>query len=338
MRNLSKLALIFWVIFFSVQALAFDLGQIEKELKTSGVAGWVHGAIEGREIFVFTVRNPENFFENWQFPLTSENAAIIKVLAGLNRHDKVLIQGHFIKNKAPQVHIDVAQIKVIERHDSQVVREPYQYQTPLSEVTSRTELTARVHIVEDNGKIMVIEYRDLVIPVFVRDPRDIAVAKTLYRGDKIHLNYQVRSNPKSPVHLMPVVNKDPKAPAAVTVLERLLPLHGQPLERSGSLVMFPKSPQVIFDVYALLAEDADGSTIQYTLVNFENPDLFKAIREKLGATWEANKASAVNGRNKMINRRLKVTAKGIGNMQVYNQANPQILINDINDLHVEVVP
>ncbi|MCB0411953.1 MAG: hypothetical protein KDD22_05465, partial [Bdellovibrionales bacterium] len=48
----------------SFSAQAVDLGQVEKDLKGEGALGWVHGADQDNQIFVFTVRNPENFFDS----------------------------------------------------------------------------------------------------------------------------------------------------------------------------------------------------------------------------------------------------------------------------------
>ena len=102
------------------------------------------------------------------------------------------------------------------------------------------------------------------------------------------------------------------------------------------LVQFPKSPQIKFNIYALLVEDKEGSSIQFTLTNLENMDLFTQVREKIEKFWNEHKSSQENDRNKFINRRIKVTAKGIYNMIDKGQANPQILIQSIDDINLEL--
>ena len=62
--------------------------------------------------------------------------------------------------------------------------------------------------------------------------------------------------------------------------------HGKPFEADGSLVRFPKSPQIITDVFALQVIDADNVSREYTLLNFD-PAIFTKIHDKLSAAWKS---------------------------------------------------
>ncbi len=114
--------------------------------------------------------------------------------------------------------------------------------------------------------------------------------------------------------------------------------HGKPIERCGDLVMFPKSPQVKFNVFALKWDIGDNLFWNYTLINFNDMKLFEDLRTKAQVAWDANLSTMIKGRNYFINPKLKICAKGTGNMIVPTQANPQILIDRVDDLTIEVLP
>jgi hypothetical protein len=130
-----------------------------------------------------------------------------------------------------------------------------------------------------------------------------------------------------------VLNDEVASP--VEVLERLVDLHDKFACVEGTLVKFPKSPDVSFDVFALQRTDNDHVTLDYTLVNFDNVELFKEIRQKSAAAWDAHPESVINGRNKLHNPRLHVKACGTLNVVAPSQANPQILIDKIEDLTID---
>jgi hypothetical protein len=175
--------------------------------------------------------------------------------------------------------------------------------------------------------MIVCEYKDAVVPV-VGIP---GKANNLYRGDKVKIRFKIQSHPRRPSHLV----LDETAEKPVEVMERLVDLHGRETCVEGTLVKFPKSPEVSFDVFALQRTDSDFVTLDYTLVNFENVELFKAIREKAAAAWDQHPETVTNGRNKLHNPRLNVKACGTLNVVSPSQANPQVVINKIEDLTLE---
>jgi hypothetical protein len=120
----------------------------------------------------------------------------------------------------------------------------------------------------------------------------------------------------------------------VKVLESITSLHGKPAVIEGALIMFPKSPEIIFNVFAVQQELQSGLKRQYTLVNFEDPAAFAKIREKLQAAWDKHKGETVNGRNKLVSLRIKVKATGTFNEVYPNQANPQILLKSAASVEI----
>lgn len=322
----------FLALFFCLNANAsgLDLSELGRRLRSEGLVGRIHGSVSERDLWVFTYRKPDDFFSHYEFPLVPESEELVQKLSALRRHDQVWIKGQIIENRAPLAHILVAELEVRERWDTE--RPPYSYDAQLpEELLARNEAAFRVHAVVNEGRVLVLEYKDSIVPVFVSQPQQTA---SLHRGDKIRLRYVVRAYPDRPTHLQP----DPAVAQPLTVERSILEGHGTPVTREGYLVLFPKSPQIAFDVYALQEVDSDGLTLEYTLVNFDDVGTFRAIREKLAAFWNAHADRSVVGRNKLVNRALRVRATGLLNVQDQNQANPQILLSNPDAVSVELVP
>lgn len=315
-----------------------DLASIEKSLMGEGLKGEIHGSSLDGKLYVITFRSPDNFFENIQLPLVTEDVAVLNTLQSAKRHQFYKVKGEFLNSKAPVKHINVKSLELVKDYTSDLDQMPYQYKGNLSDLNGMKEFTGRVHAVAEDGKFLVMEYKDRIIPVLVREQASIDLSKTLYRGDKVKIHFAVRAEPEAPTHLnLELKAKMPNNQSPIEVIESLVSHHGEPVTKTGTLVKFPKSPQINFNIYALLVEDETGATIQFTLTNLEDIDLFLKVREKIEKFWDANSNGIVNDRNKMINPNIKVTAKGTYNMIDRGQANPQIIIKDINDVSFEIV-
>ena len=97
MKQFSLLFIVtaFSICCLSIGAMAVDVDQIEKDLKGPGVTGWIHGAVHDRGLYVFTYRNPKNFFDYIEMSLLTKDPQIQEKLTTLNRHDKILVKGVF---------------------------------------------------------------------------------------------------------------------------------------------------------------------------------------------------------------------------------------------------
>jgi hypothetical protein len=316
---------------------AIDLKEVERLLTTTGLKGEIHGASQSGKLFVFTYRSADNFFENIQLPLTTEDAKIISALANLKRHQSYLIKGNFIESRAPIKHINVSSMELIKDHHSEVDNHRHDYKGDLGDLINLKEFTGRVHATGSDGKMLVMEYKDRIIPVFVTEPASQLIVKDLYRGDLIKIKFFVRQSPESPTHISLERQANIGANEKVLeVIDSLITHHGESVTKTGYLIKFPKSPLINFNIYALLVEDKDGSSIQFTVTNLEDMDLFKKAREKMEKVWDENAASVENDRNKLVNRKILITAKGTYNMVDRGQANPQIIIHDVKDITFEV--
>jgi len=121
----------------------------------------------------------------------------------------------------------------------------------------------------------------------------------------------------------------------IQVLEPMQAQHGKSVTVEGALILFPKSPEIIFNVFAVQQLLRDGLNRQFTLVNFDDPDLFQKIREKLQKAWDQFPKDFVNGRNKLVSTKVRVKASGTVNVIDPNQANPQILLKSLDSVVIE---
>ena len=296
-----------------------QLPKLSSELTTTGLIGNIHGAAGTSQMFVLSVREPDNFFSYRQFSLVAKEPAILDNLKQLHRHDRVCIRGNLIANPSPQKHIAVDSVQVLEPWSQPEGFTPYERQVDWrGELSQQTSLTAKVHAIAADGKILVVEYHDGIIPIFVTTPE---YTQDLYRGDIIQLAYQIQSYPQQPTHLQ----LDTSVAEPVKVLDAIVAHHDREQVLTGSLVKFPQSPQIKFDVYALEV-DTQGSKRYFTLVNLDDMAEFERIRTKLAQIWQENAATARSGRNMLINPTVQIEAQGLINVVSPEQANPQILL------------
>lgn len=307
----------------SLFAQSVDLKSIEASLSGAGLSGWIHGSAADLGHYVFTYRDPQDFFIHQEFSLVPENSAVENDLKKLKRHDAVTLFGKFAPATSEQIHIQVSKVQLDKVFDPGIAVPDYQRSVQIpQDLAGKTSFLATVHAVAGGGEVLVVEYRDAVLPVFVRDKTQAA---SLYRGDKIRIHFKIQRHPVRPTHLV----------LAATPIELLTPIKdqdGKLLDLEGALVYFPQSPQLRFGVYALQVVDTDGLKLNYTLVNFEDPQVFADIRAKLESFWKANLATVENGRNCLINPKIKIRAVGKGNVMSPNQANPQILLEGVDSV------
>lgn len=296
-----------------------EMANLSRELTNTGLIGRMHGAAAESELFVLSVREPTNFFSHREFSLIPQDSEIKRNLAQLNRHDLVCVQGNLMTNPSPQKHIALDSIQVLESWSQPEGFTPYKRQADLpEELTKQSSLIGKVHAISEDGKILVMGYQDLVLPIYVTKPK---YTKNLYRGDILELNYQIQSHPRRPLHLQ----LDSTVQQPIEVIDAIANLNNQPQILTGSLVKFPQSPQLKFDVYAIEV-DVRGIKRYFTLINFEDMAEFQKIRQKLAKIWDDNAASAISGRNMLINPEVTIEATGLGNIISPEQANPQILL------------
>lgn len=313
---------------------SIDYAEIERQLQGGGLEGRIHGSVEGQDILVFTWRHPDNFFINVQLPIFSKDPTLQEQLKQLKRHDRIRVKGSFNWRKAPIRHIVAREIVLVDPWLSAETGTTKPYQPGIiEEVLSSTQLLVKVHSVANEGFVLVAEYKDRVFPVINTTPE---LLDGLYRNDFINISYKVRSFPNQPIHLeLEAPEKKP-----VQVVERIVNGHGQTFDFSGPLVMFPKSPQIKFNIFAIQQESSTGLVRNFTLTTDFNKDpsfdLFQKIRKDLQTIWDNHSSQAYFYRNRLVNENIWIRVRGVKNVVSPVQANPQIYINSRDDLVVEV--
>jgi hypothetical protein len=295
-----------------------EMNRLTQELTSAGLIGRVHGATETSQMYVMSVREPNDFFSHREFSLLP-NPEISNTLKQINRHDLICIQGNLIANPSPQKHIAVKSIQVLESWAQPEKFKPYARKKLPNELT-QTNFIGQVHAISEDGKVLVVEYQDNIIPIFVTATE---YTKGLYRGDIIKLGYQIQQHPQKPIHLQ----LDTTIAKPLEVIDAIAAWNNQKKTLSGHLVKFPQSPQLNFDVYAMEV-DTQGIKRYFTLINFENMVEFDKIRQKLAKIWDDNVATAKSGRNMLINPEVTIEATGFISIISTEQANPQILLDN----------
>lgn len=302
-----------------------ELASLSQELTNTGLIGRIHGAAAVSNMYVMSVREPDNFFSHREFSLIPQDPQAQQTLSQLHRHDLVCVRGNLIANPSPQQHIALDSVQVLEPWTQPEGFAPYDRQTDIpAELKEQTSFVGKVHAISEDGTILVMGYQDLVIPIFVSATE---YTQGLYRGDIVKLAYQIQEYPQRPVHLQ----LDTTAQSPLEVIDAIATWHNQPQTLSGSLVKFPQSPQLKFDVYAMEV-NTQGIKRYFTLINFEDMNEFTNIRRKLAQIWDENAATAVSGRNMLINPEVKIEATGIANIISTEQANPQILLKSASQV------
>ena len=334
MRKRGRAALVAVAIMWTgVSGGAVDIADIEKLLTAGGVVVEIHGAVPALGLFAVTYRKPGSFFDFEQLSLVARDPAVLAQLRGMARHDRIRVRGRLLPNPSPQPHLLAESIELVHKYMPAVAAGPYKYGSELPrDLLGKTSASFLVHIAEPDNGILVVEYHDAVIPIFVTNRKRLA---PLSRNDVIHLSFRVQDHPQRPLHLE--VNED--APEPLRVVDSIAAKHGRPADMQGALVLFPKSPQIVSNVFALLEELPGGLTRQYTLVNLQSDARFAAIRAKLQAAWDRHNAAGdfVNGRNKLVSLKVRVRARGTFNQTDTGQANPQILLDSPDAITIETI-
>jgi hypothetical protein len=242
-----------------------------------------------------------------------------------------------VNKVSPLGHILVTDVRVVKKYTPNVDVSAHQYSVSMADLVAdlkgKDALYGVVHAQTTGGGVLVIDYKDTVLPVFVSEAHREA-AKALYRGDIVGLAYTARETPHEPLHL----ETNASVAKAIEVYDHMVWCNGHDVTLTGELVLYERSPQISIDVYALRHTDANGMQRNWTLINFDDMEVFDAIQKKVADAWTAQKASAVVGRNFQVNPKIRVTAAGVMNVVSPSQANPQINLPTADSLQVEILP
>ncbi len=326
-----KFFLLAFLIVSSTASAAVDMAALAAKIKDGSAILEVHGAVADAHLYVLTYRDPSDFFSFVNMSAYGNNSQVDQILFSLLRHDRVMVKGTLeYHNTQPHVAIDRIDIVYVFAEGADFGKYQHTVKIPQA-LYGLDHFIGKVHALA--APMIVVEYGDAILPLVV-DKAHAQLLTGLGRGDKIDLYFKIANDPPAPTHLK--LNTGVSSP--LVVLESAMSEHGNTVEFKGSLVLYIKSPQVMFNVFAFTRDMGDGVTRDYTLVNFDDAKVFQAIRDKLQAMWDAQVATSEIGRNKFINTKVRVTARGIVNYVDPSQANPQILLKSVADVQLDVQP
>lgn len=314
----------------------YDLKVLEENLGNKGIQGYMHGAIPQYSYYVLNYGPTLNAI---QFNLITFDQEIKAQLKDLKRHDKINIKGYFLENRSPVKHIVVSNLEIIESYEHRDDYN-YEYKNNVLEDFSQNEskkILAKVHAVIADGKALILDYKDAIIPVFI-DPQHYKLTADLYRNDKVMISVKPLAKSRGPLHL--TLDQDIAKP--ITVIDNMVNCHGKLATIEGVLTMFYKSPQISLNVFAVKQTDPNGLERNFTFFpDYSARDeldkfmkLFSQIGEKLTPIWDQNEENLEHGRNSLFNHQIKIRVTGKMNVISKGQANPQIYIKNVEAIEV----
>ena len=311
----------------------FERGFLQQQLLGEGLVGTIHGVMSINQQAVFTYRSDTNFFDAEELSLVPSDGQVAGLLASVGRHDRIRIEGNLLQTGDGPRHVLVEALEVLEPYATR-----YDYNYRIDETLfagiERAKILAHVHAIIDGGKGLVLEYEDMVLPVIV-DASHQELSATLYRNDIVLVDVSIIRADNRPLHF----RTDATIIDALQRIDAMVGCHNREITLQGELVRFPASPAISRDVYAVKVSDANGIARIYTLfpgLGFEDPAafnaLFTALAEKAQLAWQAGAVTAVAGRNYFVNPAVQVTVSGRINVTSANQANPQLYIDNVEQL------
>lgn len=301
-----------------------DDAAVQKKLSNEGVVGHVHGTMVDEGMVVFTVRD-EDDFSNFQI-FTLIFPQVDDMVKGLKRHDKLRIYGMLLKNPSQQRHIMVSRFEILQR--APIVYN-YRHQTALpDDLVGKEQIVALVHAIDSDKRILVIDYRDVIIPVFVTEVSTMPeVFEKLHRNDIIELPFVIRKHPRRPPHL--------ELNGAIKVIDAIVDRHGKTVTYEGYLTMFPDHTQTKLNVFSLARDEGiEGIERLYTVTNFRDPGKFFRITNLLQKIWDEGIATVSIARNRYSNRKIRLRITGKIAVARKNQVNPMLLLKSRQAIEV----
>jgi len=296
----------------------------------------IHGASHDSKMYVGRYIY-DNIFNAVQVSLLTRDQGVKNVFATLTRHDVVRVWGRLLDFDAPQPHLGISKI-VIEKSfefPGEDHKRDVDWKAIARELLGEDQITVEIHTVQVGGSLLVVEYKGFVFPIFTKKFKE--EAKDLNRQDFARIHFEIQEDPGKPIHL--VLNEGPRG-KAIELLDSISDQHGVQKTVTGKLIMFPQSPTIKFNVFAVKTQTDFDIARTYTIINFEDFDLFMAVLAKLQKVWDANKDledCVANDRNKLINKCIEIEVSGPINYVDPNQANPQVLIQRLEDVKTRVV-
>jgi hypothetical protein len=291
----------------------------------------VHGVNHDSGLYVGAY-SYDTIFNEIQVSLLTRVPEVRQTLLQIGRHDVIRVWGRLLDFDGPQPHLGLSQIVVEANFEmpGQPHRPEVDWEAVSRDLEGQDEILVVVHTVQQDGQILVIEYKEHIFPIFTREYQD--QARLLNRQDIVRIRYTLQDAPERPIHLL---LRPDAAGRAIDLVDNIAEQHGELRTITGSLVLFPQSPIVRFNVFAIKIDVGHGLSRTYTLINFDDSEVFRKIREKLQAAWDEGDASCVtNDRNKLLNTCIQVSATGPINWVDPNQANPQVLLKSADDIEL----
>ncbi|MBY0404930.1 MAG: hypothetical protein K2X66_13605 [Cyanobacteria bacterium] len=335
-----------------------------KTFQTQGLKGRIHAAIPSQNLYLFSYRNPQNFFDSIYCSVLAQSTGAKSVLTTLHRNDGVILKGSQILFNNQQPHLLVESVEPYDFYapsSNPLIFPQNATEKPIENPSLQNSISSSpikpqpgyflVHAVLEDGHIVVLESNNReiqMLPIKKRSPL-LKYTRSLWRGDEIFIpSYAPLSFPPHPTHLK--ITGSLKHPEkAIQIIDRIQKKHHKKITVEGRLILFPKSPLINRDVWAIECfEPQPLKTLSvvnttspqfppryFSLVNFETQGLQSKIDEKLKTIWQNDPSQVEDLRHKYGKQNLFIKVSGRFNIVDSNQANAQLVITDLNEMSLK---
>jgi hypothetical protein len=313
----------------------FDQKLRDPDEKTGGLVGLIHGDNPELGLYVFVFHEPDDFFKRTYFSLVTKDKDLLARLKALRHDDKVRVHGRLGHEDTSQLHIHLRSLEVTQSFapavDAPLGHVPVTSMADLEEdLAANDDLTVLVHAPGD-GSNMMVEYHDVLMPLYVTQPEVVDITKQCYRGDVLRIHVDRRKHPAKPLHLELKEQLDDQHPV-LEVVDAFKNHHDEIETIEGRLVLYPKSTTINRDVWAVEQLLSDGLSRTYTLVDLTDEggiseDMIE-MEKDFKEIWDDHAEAVLEGRNKYINRDVTIRVTGRINVVSPVQANAQIFVQD----------
>ena len=308
------------IFLIATQVYAIDLERLAAQFENQGVTGRIHGAVADSQQFVLTHRNPLNFFDFVMLSLVAQDEETQIALRKAERHDQVLVKGHLRSTAEAQPHVFIESIQTLEEWPNSHAYGRYRRPQGIpDEVIGKNRVKALVHHADSGKEYLIIDYKSHLFPVLTHEWTGPDFPE---RNDIVDIQYRMAFSPSGMIHLELGVDPNP-----LQILDPINIQNDRQVAITGTLLKYPKSPQITLDVYALRVESPiDGIFRTYNI--FGTQRSFSEVYQYLDWLWDSESETITQGRNVLRNDAIRLTMRGLAK----TPANPQIIIANRSDI------
>jgi len=279
------------------------------ESRLSGLlAAEVHGSIPSGGITVFNVGGD-------YISAYTRDPDLAETFKTLKRYDRVDISANYTITGSAQPHINVTELGFSSKAES-TYEHNFDYQR--FDGLDNVKLLGSVHAVAGSGEVLVFNYENIVIPIFVDDAFQ-EKARTLWKFDKVLLDLSVEPRPGRPLHFYTNINSD----NPIRIVDAVKDCDGKTADLVGNLINLNNADNNFFGVEVFDENKAYRSYLVISnaslLTDIWNQHLDKVVDGKGGKTTIPDFKVKVNANMISVPGAAHLFISGVNSIEVLSE-------------------